>query len=101
MKIEMEHKIAKKLDDIKSIKQNYGRLLDKIELILSVLQVTDNLEEVPNVPPTRRHKLTGSYDGHWALDLDKNHRLIIKPSEKQDNPKNITGVIIVDIVDYH
>ena len=69
---------------------------DSIELCISVLLTVDNLAQVPNVPPTRRHKLQDT----WALDISKNWRMVIRPLAG-DAPENIEAVEIVDILDYH
>jgi len=101
MEIIVNKKLQKVLADSRLMKAYYGNLSGRIETAISVLKFVDNLGEVPNVPPTRRHKLIGNYDNCWALDLDKNHRLIIKPVTNDDNISNISSVEIVAIVDYH
>lgn len=101
MKIIITKKLSKNLKDTKSIKAAYGKLFSRIEVALSVLKVADNLAEVPNVPPTRRHKLTGNYQGCWAVDLDKSYRMIIKPITDDEEISKITEIEITDIVDYH
>lgn len=101
MKVSVSNKLSKYLKDSKSIKSAYGNISGRIETALSVLGVADNLEEVPNVPPTRRHKLTGNYQGCWAIDLDKSYRMIIKPTMAEEDVSKITSIEIIDIVDYH
>ena len=102
MKIFFEHKIEKKLSDQVTIKRYYGKLADKIVIRLSILQGAECLDDIPNIPPTRRHKLSGNYSNCWAIDIDKSWRIILKsPDVNLEDPKDIREVIIVDIVDYH
>lgn len=101
MKITISKKIDKKIEDQKALKTYFGKLANRIEMVLSILRFVDNLGEVPNVPPTRRHKLVCNYDGCWALDIDKNRRMIIKPIVESDILEEIDELEIVDIVDYH
>ena len=97
----MSKKVERSFIDQQSLKADYGRLADRIEMVLSVLRLADNLYEVPNVPPTRRHKLTGNFQGCWALDIDKNRRMIVKPNVDSDDLKRINELEILEIVDYH
>ena len=93
----ISNKLNKYLNDEKCIRKHYGNLSDAITFSISVLVGADCLALVPNVPPTRRHKLS---DGNWALDLNKNWRMIIRPLDG-DSPENIKSIEIIDIVDYH
>lgn len=97
MKIEYSNKVKKKLKDEASIRKNYGKLSEGICVALSVLKVVEYLIEIPNTPPTRRHKLSNN---KWAIDINKNWRILLIPSNG-DCPENINEVVIDDIVDYH
>lgn len=101
MKIVYGSKVKKYLEDEKSIKRKYGLLSNQIIVALSVLQFSINLSLVPNVPPTRRHKLSGNYEGCWAIDLSKSWRMILKPNSPNLELFQIEEVEIVDICDYH
>lgn len=79
--------------------KDYGALKSRILLSLSVLIAADSLGDVPNVPPTRRHKLTRK-DDIWALDLSANWRMLIKALNGVD-PASTTKVEIMGIEDYH
>jgi len=79
----------------------YGKNGGRIAVVISVLQAADSLADVPNVPPTRRHKLGSNYQGCWAIDISKNWRMIIRPNKDFDDLTKIVSVTIVDIVDYH
>ena len=102
MKIFFERKLEKKMVNESTIKKNYGKLADKIIVRLSILEAVDCLDDIPNVPPTRRHKLSVNYSNCWAIDIDKSWRMILKPvTEYLANPKDIKEIIILDITDYH
>lgn len=101
MKITINRKIEKKFANARELKINYGKLANRIEMVLSVLKVANNLKEVPNVPPTRRHKLVGDYEGCWALDTDKSKRMILRPTNNSDILEEINELEIIAIVDYH
>ncbi len=92
--------VRKKLKDEKSIRRNYGEIANGIQTCLSVLRIAENLEEVPPVLPTKRHKLTQNRKGCWGLWISTNWRLIIKPSSGE-KPVDIVEVTIIDIEDYH
>lgn len=92
--------VRKKLKDEDSIQRSCGTLSKKTCLCLSVLKTVDNLGQIPNVPPTERHKLTGDYDGCWAISISKNWRLLLRPLIGTE-PNEITEVEIFEIGDYH
>lgn len=96
-------KQEKVLTDIRLIKKIYGRNYEKIANRLSELRVAQNLSEIPEVPPPRRHKLNGKYKDCWGIDYSKNFRIIIKPvCEFEINVlSSIVEILIVDLEDYH
>lgn len=99
MEIQYSRAMQRRLKDEKTIAKHFGNLKDKILFCLSVLLASDCLDQVPNVPPTRRHKLAGVANC-WALDLSANWRMIISGVDGQ-NPSNITVIEILGIEDYH
>lgn len=75
---------------------------------LNALRDADSLEDVRNLPG-RFHELKGDRKGQWGCDLDHPYRLVFTPIENPI-PTNehgqyiwleITGVEIIEIVDYH
>ena len=68
----------------------------------------DTLEDIRFLPGNY-HELTGDRKGTWACDLDQPYRLIFKPHEDPvpaDSSgrhiwSKITGVEILEIIDYH
>lgn len=102
MTIIYDNKIKKKMSDVSSIKWFYGKLSNKIIIRISLLSASNCLGEIPNLPPTRRHKLIGNYKNCWGIEIEKNWRIIIRPLDENIlNPDEIKEIIILDIVDYH
>lgn len=75
---------------------------------ISDLQDVNTLEETKNLPG-RFHELKGNRKGQWSCELDQPYRLIFTPHENPI-PMNadgqyvwleITGVEVIEIVDYH
>ncbi len=75
---------------------------------LNTIRYANTLEDVRNLPGTF-HELTGNRKGQWACHLKQPYRLIFKPHE---NPiptnkngqyiwQKITGIEVIEIVDYH
>lgn len=100
MKITYSNLVKKKLKDVGTIQRCYGVLARPIRVVLSMLDAAPNLEMVPSVPPTLRHKLTGDYKGCWGITLKENWRMVIQPLVGVE-PSDITEVIVLDVVDYH
>lgn len=102
MEIEFCNKIRKKIELPTMVYRNFDKKISvNIIATISILQQADNLGQIPNCPPTRRHKLLGNLG--WAIDLSKNYRMIIKPPDEMINqsPENIKKITIMDICDYH
>ncbi len=97
------NKLQKILTDPRLIKKYYGNDYNKIVNRLSELAAADNLAEIPETPPPRRHKLNGNLDGCWGISISPNDRIIIKPIGNFDmnDLSSIKMVSIVDIQDYH
>ena len=95
--------LEKSLADQRSITRQYGRIARNLIHRLSDLRVADNLSQITHLPPPRRHKLTGYFEGCWGIDLSKNQRLIIRPIGDYDSGdlSTVTRVRIEDIQDYH
>jgi proteic killer suppression protein len=64
----------------------------KIERILSVLDVAQNVEEL-NLQSFRLHALTGNLKGFWAVTVSANWRVIFRFENR--------SAFDVDLVDYH
>lgn len=99
MNISYSNKIKKKISDDYHISKNFDSKTGlAIKMVISLLSSAKYLNDIPNVPPTRRHKLT---DGNWAIDVSKNYRMILINISNSDDPIKIDAMIILDICDYH
>lgn len=91
------------LCDERMLKKHYGRLADKLILRMAELEAAVSLEEIPSVPPPRRHKLEGNKSNQWGIDVSKNYRIVLEPygQWKSENLSTVQEVKILDIEDYH
>jgi len=96
-------KQEKILTDLRLLKKYYGNDQIKISNRLSELRAANNLNEIPEVPPPRRHKLSGQYRECWGIDYSRNDRIIIQPTGEYDinDLTSITEVLIINLEDYH
>jgi|SRR5574344_254671 len=92
-----DNKIEKKLSSEKAIAIAFGRLALPIRERLSEFSVANNLEEISTNPPPRRHKLEGG--NRWSVCVSKNFRIVFTGNDT--DPKNVTSITIIDIIDYH
>lgn len=96
-------KMEKILTDIRLLKKYHSNDFTKISNRLSEISAANNLGEIPEVPPPRRHKLKGNWKDCWGIDYSKNYRLIIEPAGEFDinDLSTITEITILDLEDYH
>lgn len=96
-------KLEKILTDKRLIKKYYSNDFTRICNRLSEIAGANNLGEIPDVPPPRRHKLSGNLKDCWGIDYSKNDRFIIQPVGKYDinDLSTITEIEIIDMEDYH
>ena len=101
-------KLGKTLTQEKEMVREYGaECAAKIKRRMMELGAADNLLLLP--PAARCHPLEGDRKGQFAVDLQHPFRLIFEPScdeilLKEDGSLDIgrvTGIIIIDIVNYH
>lgn len=92
------------------LRKAYG---DRMERVIgnriNLLIGASNLSEVPTGSPVRRHQLTGTRKGQYAIDLVHPYRLILKPNHEPVPRKDdggidlnqVTAIKIIGVVDYH
>lgn len=69
----------------------------------------ETLAEISHLPPPRCHELEGQRAGQFAVDIDKNYRLIFTPDHDPVPRKDdggidlaqVTEITILEITDYH
>ena len=67
------------------------------------------LAQVPTTPPLRRHQLTGNRDEQYAVDIDRQNRLVFAPDHdpilrRADggiDTDRVTAIVIIEVIDYH
>ena len=91
------------LGDERLLRKHYGKLADKIMIRLAELEAASSLEDIPSVPPPRRHKLAGNKSDQWGIDVSKNYRIVLEPygQWEKDNLSTVREVRILDVEDYH
>lgn len=96
-------KDEKIFQDERLIKKYYGKDGEKISNRLSELRAANNLEEIPPVPPPRRHKLNNNRKNCWGIDYSRNDRIIIEPYGEFDieDLSTIKEIKIICLEDYH
>mgnify|MGYP002625486525 CR=1 FL=1 len=60
------------------------------------LKAFENLSKIPSSLPYKREKLTNK-NNVWSIRIDQEWRLIIKPTEPNDNLALITSIIIMEV----
>jgi toxin HigB-1 len=69
--------------------------VDKINRLLTALEVASSLEQLETMPGWRFHALAGSQAGRWSLVVSRNWRLTFQiDAAGQD-------IIDLDLEDYH
>ncbi|MHB8871889.1 MAG: killer suppression protein HigA [Candidatus Doudnabacteria bacterium] len=99
------------VNDYEALSKRYNKKkgVDSASDILTTLDVLKAAITLADIPPSYRpHPLKGSYKGHFAVDVDKVHRVIFRPNHdgdsdyRIDNYKSIKNILIIEIFeDYH
>lgn len=107
MKVEFRtQKLKKQCEDPRLAQKDYGVLIGrKLTLRIMELKAAVSLEDIRNIPAARLHKLEGTREGEYAVDLVHPHRLIFKPIlEEGGDFEKLTSIDIVrieEVIDYH
>lgn len=96
-------KQEKILTNPRLVKKEYNELSNKILIRITELKSVICLEDIPVVPPPRRHKLSNDLDNRWAVDLNGKMRLVFEACGNYDinDLKTIGAIKIIDIMNYH
>ena len=89
--------------------KKFGDRAGKIKIRMGMLVSAKNLAEIPHIPPYNRHELKGQKAGQFAVDINKNFRLLFEPNHhpiplKPDGGYDlvqITSIKILGVEDYH
>lgn len=95
--------LKKILEDERLINKYYSKMSTAIKNRLTELRAAECLKDIPEVPPPKRHKLTGDYNNCWGVSVSKNFRMILEPIGEYDinDLSSIHSIKILDIKDYH
>ena len=104
-----DKKLEKIINDPRKIRKHFNQAADNIVKRIMVLARATNLEKVSEKPPTRLHLLKGDYKGYYAVDVNRelrivfeiNHDPVARRSDNSVDLEKVTKVCIVDILDYH
>ena len=102
-------KLQRTFNSDRNLSRAYGdRMARVIKMRLAVLRNAPTLSEVPTTPPERRHMLSGSRRGQYAIDLVHPFRMILEPNhdpvareDEEASTGRVTSITILEIVDYH
>lgn len=91
------------LTDFRLLKKFYSNNFVNISNRLSELRAAENLNQIPEVPPPRRHKLQGDLQGCWGINYSRNNRIVIRPAGEFDinDLSTINQITIIKLEDYH
>lgn len=96
-------KLERILTDDRLLNKYYSNDYQRIKNRLSEMAAANNLFEIPETPPPRRHKLEGNYRECWGINYLKNDRFVIKPKGNFDinDLSSIVEIEIIALEDYH
>lgn len=102
------NKLKKICEDFTRAKKEWGPQIGrKLIQRLNEIQAADCVADLNHQPPTRCHKLSNDRKYQYAVDLVHPFRLIFEPINEDgslfvcDDPKQITRVKILEVVNYH
>ena len=90
--------------------RTYGtRRAQSILARLDALRRFATLSLVPTTPPFRRHQLIGDRDEQYAVNVDRQIRLVFAPNHDSVPRRadggvdidQITEIVIIELIDYH
>ena len=101
-------KLEKILTNDRRLQKEFGELATRVQTKMGILDVAPTLAEVPAGPPTRRHELIGGRKNQFAVDINKNVRLIFEPEKPIPRTEDggidlevVTTITILAVEDYH
>lgn len=98
------------VNDFSALSKQYNKVrgVDSASAIIIALNTLNAANTLADIPYSYRpHPLKGAYKGHFAVDVDKIHRMIFRPDQDEkdysiDNYKTIKKILIIEIFkDYH
>ena len=109
MKVEFYNKKVKRQCEDPSLREFDKKEVAKINDIIKILMYADFLADIP-IHQMKCHLLSGQRKGQFAIDIPSlgggrgSKRLILVPyqdSYGKTNPKEISSICIIEIINYH
>jgi len=103
-------KLGKSVANLPAIKKNFGTMAKDVNIRINELTHATSLEDMRFLPKANCHELSQNLEGHLAVDVSVNHRIIFKPANnpiplKTDGGLDwtrVTEITIIEIAfDYH
>ena len=94
--------MQKVLENRKELNKTYGTMAVRIDSLVTMLRSANSLQNIP--ANYNLHRLTGNYEGMWALKINASNRMLIFATNQSDEIalSAITDITIFEIcVDYH
>ncbi len=73
-----DKKLEKIINDPRKLRRRYNQAAENIENKLKILSRAANLGEVSEKPPTRLHLLKGDHKGNYAVDVNRELRIVFE-----------------------
>ena len=104
-----DKKLEKIISDPRKLRRRYNQAAENIIKRLKLLINEPNLGRIPSIPPTRLHLLKGDHKGNYAVDVNRELRIVFEIDHNPiprlaDNSVDldqVTKICIIEICDYH
>ncbi len=104
-----DRKLEKIINDPRKLRRRFNEAAENIEKRIEILEGANNLGQVSEKPPTRLHLLKGDYKGCYAVDVNRelrivfaiNHNPIPRCTDNSVDLDKVTEICIIGILDYH
>ena len=98
---------SKKLQDLcenpklnNELVKKYGKdVAKKLPQRIKELKSFNSVNEIPVIPPFRRHKLKGDREGEFALSITSQYRLIFKPNDNNIIIEDLREIKKIEIME--
>ncbi|WP_161594679.1 system killer suppression protein [Marimonas lutisalis] len=105
-----KRRLQKTLESESQLVRTFGdRMARTIMMRLSLLEAAPCLNDVPTTKPDRCHQLKEDRDEQFAVDLVHPQRLVFEVdhdpiprlADGGINKKEVTSIVIIEVIDYH
>ncbi len=85
----------------KELVKNYGKdVAKKLPQRINELKAFNCVNDIPTCLPFRRHKLSGKYEGHFAVNITNQYRLIFRQKDNNiiiEDLREIKKIMIMEV----